>query len=223
MSGLTITTAPQNEPLDAAETISYLRLDANVDTTLVNNLIQTARFWCEDYTNRTLLTTTFTLSLDGIGYVDVPIKEGFHTGYSDTPRINYIELPRSPVQSVTHIKSYTDDNTASTLATSNYYSDLVREPARIVLRDGGSWPTDLRNANGIEVQYIAGYGDSRGTIPEPIRVAMLEYISFLYEHRGDDEGRALNPPMMITSLLQPYVIMRYGVSSYGGGMGFGYR
>ena len=147
MSGLTITTAPQNEPLDAAETISYLRLDANVDTTLVNNLIQAARFWCEDYTNRTLLTTTFTLSLDGIGYVDVPIKEGFHTGYSDTPRINYIELPKSPVQSVTHIKSYTDDNTASTLATSNYYSDLVREPARIVLRDGGSWPTDLRNAN----------------------------------------------------------------------------
>ena len=223
MSGLTITTAPANEPLDAAETISYLRLDSGVDTTLVNNLIQAARFWVEDYTNRTLLTTTFTLSLDGIGYVDVPIKEGFHTGYSDTPRINYIELPKSPVQSVTHIKSYTDDNTASTLAASNYYSDLVREPARIVLRDGGSWPTDLRNANGIEVEYITGYGDSRGTIPEPIRVAMLEYISFLYEHRGDDEGRALNPPMMITSLLQPYVIMRYGVSSYGGGMGFGYR
>ena len=223
MSGLTITTAPANEPLDAAETISYLRLDSGVDTTLVDNLIQAARFWVEDYTNRTLLTTTFTLSLDGIGYVDVPIKEGFHTGYSDTPRINYIELPKSPVQSVTHIKSYTDDNTASTLATSNYYSDLVREPARIVLRDGGSWPTDLRNANGIEVEYITGYGDSRAAIPEPIRVAMLEYISFLYEHRGDDEGRALNPPMMITSLLQPYVIMRYGVSSYGGGMGFGYR
>ena len=27
MSGLTITTAPANEPLDAAETISYLRID----------------------------------------------------------------------------------------------------------------------------------------------------------------------------------------------------
>jgi len=217
MSGLTITTAPANEPLDAAETISYLRLDSGVDTTLVNNLIQAARFWCEDYTNRTLLSTTFTLSLDSIGEVDVPLKEGMYTGYSQPSKINYIELPRSPIQSVTHIKSYADDNTATTLATSNYYEDLVREPARIVLRDGGSWPTDLRNANGIEVRYVAGYGDSRGTIPEPIRVAMLEYVSFLYEHRGDDEGRALNPPMMIKSLLQPYVIMRYGVSAFNGG------
>ncbi len=223
MSGLTITTAPANEPLDAAETISYLRLDSGVDTTLVDNLIKAARFWCEDYINRTLLTTTFTLSLDAIGQIDVPLKEGLHTGYSETPRVNYIELPRSPVQSVTSIKSFADDNTATTLAASNYFVDTVREPARVVLRDGGTWPTDLRNANGIEVLYIAGYGDSRSTIPEPIRVAMLEYVSFLYEHRGDDEGRALNPPMMIQSLLQPYVIMRYGVSPYNGGMAVGYR
>ena len=53
MSGLIITTAPANEPLDAAETISYLRIDLGVDTTLIDNLIQAARFWAEDYTNRT--------------------------------------------------------------------------------------------------------------------------------------------------------------------------
>lgn len=223
MSGLTITTAPQNEPLDAAETISYLRIDSGVDTTLVDNLIQAARFWVEDYTNRTLLTTVFTLSLDAIGEVDTPLKEGFHTGYSDTPRVNYIELPRSPVQSVTSIISYADDNTATTLAASNYFVDTVRVPARVVLRDGGTWPTDLRNANGIEVLYTAGYGDSRSSIPEPIRVAMLEYIAHLYEHRGDDEGRALNPPALIRSLLQPYIIMRYGVSPFNGGAYIAYR
>lgn len=223
MSGLTITTAPQNEPLDAAETISYLRIDSGVDTTLIDNLIQAARFWVEDYTNRTLLTTVFTLSLDAIGEVDTPLKEGFHTGYSDTPRVNYIELPRSPVQSVTSIISYADDNTATTLATSNYYVDTVRVPARVVLRDGGTWPTDLRNANGIEVLYTAGYGDSRASIPEPIRLAMLEYIAHLYEHRGDDEGRALNAPPLIRSLLQPYIIMRYGVSPFNGGAYIAYR
>ena len=224
MSGLTITTAPQNEPLDSGETISYLRVDSGVDTTLIDNLIQAARFWAEDYTNRTFLTTVFTLSLDAIGYVDVPLKEGFHTGYSDTPSVNYIELPRSPVQSVTSIKSYADDNTATTLATTNYYVDTVRVPARIVLRDGGSWPTDLRNANGIEVLYTAGYGASRADIPEPIRVAMLEYVTFMYEHRGDFERfPPPKPPMSLQMLLQPYVVMRYGVSSFGGGIGFGYR
>jgi len=224
MSGLTITTAPQNEPLDAGETISYLRIDSGVDTTLIDNLIQAARFWAEDYTNRTFLTTVFTLSLDGIGYVDVPLKEGFHTGHSDTPSVSYIELPRSPVQSVTSIKSFADDNTATTLAATNYFVDTVRVPARIVLRDGGSWPTDLRNANGIEVLYTAGYGASRADIPEPIRVAMLEYVTFMYEHRGDFERfPPPKPPVSLQMLLQPYVIMRYGVSSFGGGMGFGYR
>ena len=223
MSGLTITTAPANEPLDAAETISYLRIDSGVDTTLIDNLIQAARFWAEDYTNRTFLTTTFTLSLDAIGEVDVPLKEGFHTGYSETPRVNYIELPRSPVQSVTSIKSFADDNTKPRLQRQTIWLTQLGSQQGVVLRDGGTWPTDLRNANGIEVLYVAGYGDSRATIPEPIRVAMLEYIAFLYEHRGDDEGRALNPPMMIRSLLQPYVIMRYGVSPFNGGMAVGYR
>jgi len=217
MSGLVVTTAPQDEPLSSAETISYLRIDANVDTTLIDSLIKAARFWAEDYTNRTLLNTVYTLSLDSIGYHDVPIKEGMYTGAYKVPYMNYIELPRSPVSAVAHVKSFDDANNVSTLAASNYYVDTARVPARIVLRDSGTWPTDLRNANGIEVEYTAGYGSARSAIPEPIRVAMLEYITYLYEHRGDDEGRALNPPMMLTSLLQPYVIMRFGVSPLSGG------
>ncbi len=217
MSGLTITTAPQNEPLDAAETISYLRIDANVDTTLINNLIKAARFWAEDYTNRTLLNTVYTLSLDSVGYHDVPIKEGVYTGAYKVPYMNYIELPRSPVSAVTHVKSYDDSDNVSTFATSNYYVDTARVPARIVLRDSGTWPTDLRNANGIEVTYVAGYGSNRSDIPEAIRTAMLQYIINLYEHRGDDEGRGLTAPIMVTSLLQPYVVMRYGVSPLSGG------
>lgn len=216
MSGLVITTAPSDEPLSSAETISYLRIDSGVDTTLIDGLIQAARFWAEDYTNRTLLNTVYTLSLDSVGYRDVPIKEGMYTGAYKVPYLNYIELPRSPVSAVAHVKYYDDSDNVATWATSNYYVDTARVPARIVLRDSGTWPTDLRNANGIEVQYTAGYGSARSTIPEPIRVAMLQYISHLYEHRGDDEGRGLNPPALVTSLLQPYVIMRFGVSPLDG-------
>lgn len=217
MSGLVVTTAPSDEPLSSAETISYLRIDSGVDTTLIDNLIMAARFWVENYTNRTLLNTVYTLSLDKIGQAEPPIKEGLYTGAFQVPYLNYIELPRSPVSAVTSVKYYDDANNAETWAASNYYVDTAREPARIVLRDSGTWPTDLRNANGIEVLYTAGYGSARSTIPEPIRVAMLQYISHLYEHRGDDEGRGLNAPTLVTSLLQPYVIMRYGVSPLSGG------
>jgi hypothetical protein len=48
MSGLSVTTDPSSEPLTSAETISYLRLDSGVDTTLVGNLIKEARVWTEN-------------------------------------------------------------------------------------------------------------------------------------------------------------------------------
>ena len=217
MSGLVVTTAPSIEPLTSAETIAYLRIDSGVDTALISSLITAARFWAENYTNRTLINTVYTLSLDSVGFKDVPIKEGLYIGAYKVPYQNYIELPRSPVSAVAHVKYYDDANTGATWDTVNYYIDLVREPARIILRDSGTWPTDLRNANGIEVQYTAGYGTAITDIPEAIRVAMLQYIAHLYEHRGDDESKTLHPPMMITSLLQPYVITRFGVSPLSGG------
>lgn len=221
MSGLSVTTEPSIEPLTSAETVSYLRVDDGVDTTLISNLIKASRIWTENYTNRTLINTVYKLSLDGVGYYDVPIKEGIYTGAYKVPYLDYLELPRSPVSAVSSIVYYDDSDNQSTWASSNYYVDTVREPARVVLRDGGTWPTDLRNANGIEVNYTAGYGTATTDVPEAIRVAMLEHISFLYEHRGDDEkqgfGTGLKTSPMVKSLLQPYVIMRYGVSAFGRG------
>ncbi len=217
MSGLSVTTAPSTEPLTSAETIAYLRLDSGVDTTLIANLIKAARVMTENYLNRTLINTVYKLSIDAIGEIEEPLKEGIYTAPFQVSLINYIELPRSPVSAVSSVKYFSDDNTESTWATTNYYVDTVREPARIVLRDGGSWPTDLRNANGIEVNYTAGYGTNTTDVPEAIRVAMLEYITFLYEHRGEDEGRATKISPMISNLLQPFIIMRYGKSAFGGG------
>lgn len=217
MSGLSVTTEPSIEPLTSAETVSYLRVDDGVDTTLISNLIKASRIWTENYTNRTLINTVYKLSLDGVGYYDVPIKEGIYTGAYKVPYLDYLELPRSPVSAVSSIVYYDDSDNQSTWASSNYYVDTVREPARVVLRDGGTWPTDLRNANGIEVNYTAGYGTATTDVPEAIRVAMLEHIAFLYEHRGDDEGRTLEGSPMVKSLLQPYVVMRYGVSAFGRG------
>ena len=66
MSGLTIVTPPTIEPLTNAETINYLRLDSGVDNMLVESLITTARNWVENYTNRTLINTTYKLSFSKI-------------------------------------------------------------------------------------------------------------------------------------------------------------
>ena len=84
------------------------------------------------------------------------------------------------------------------------YKRQTREPARIVLRTGETFPTALRVANAIEVIYVVGYA-SAFAIPEPIRIGMLQHIAYMYEHRGD-MYEAQSAPSLMKSLYSPYVI-----------------
>ncbi len=221
MSGLTVVTAPADEPLGMTEVKDFLRLDDQVDDSFVRSFIIAAREWVENYTGRALITRTLKLSLDGVREADTALWEGTKVGPYQTFYKNYIEVPQPPLIAVSSIVYYDDSDNQSTWASSNYYVDSVREPGRIVLRDGGTFPTDLRNANGIEVNYTAGYGTTPSSIPEALRVAMLQYIMHLYEHRGDDEGRAVEFPPLIRSLVQPYKIMRYGDHAFNKGYASG--
>ena len=213
MAGLTVTSAASIDPVTVAELRNYARIDDGIDSTLLTALIKAATNWCEEYTNRVFITRTLRLSLDGISEFDVPLKEGMYTAPYTVYLQNYIELPKPPLGSVSSIVYFDDSDNQSTWDTSNYYVDAESTPPRVVLRDGGAWPTDLRNANGIQVTYTAGYGSNATDVPEAIRIAIQQYATHLYEHRGDDEGRGLNSPALVQNLLQPYKVMRYGVSS----------
>jgi uncharacterized phiE125 gp8 family phage protein len=153
--------------------------------------------------------------LDGYTQASEAVWEGTRTSPSITTVSNHIELAASPVVAVTSIKYYDDADNETTWDASNYYVDTVATIAKIVLRDGGSLPTDLRAANGLEINFTAGYGSSPTNVPEPIRVAILQYMTFLYEHRGDFERfPAPTPPAVLDTLLRPYKIMRFGGHPY---------
>ena len=216
MSGLEEVTGPAVEPISRIEAREHLRLDDDVDDAQVRAYVLAARIWAENYTGRALITRTVAQYLDAFAEVEQPLWEGWKTGPNIVNYQNFIELALAPAISVAHIKYFTDDDTEHTWAASNYYVDTVRSPARIVLRDGGSYPTSLRAANGLKITYDAGYGATPQLVPEPIRVAMLQYTAFLYEHRGDFERfPPPQPPKVLTQLLQPYQIMRFGSSPYG--------
>jgi|DEB0MinimDraft_6_1074348.scaffolds.fasta_scaffold26178_2 hypothetical protein len=217
MSGLQIVTEPAREPVTAIEAREHLRLDDDVDNIQVMAYIMAAREWAENYTGRVFITRTLRQFLDSTPAVTNNGFNGYRTGHQNslTGGQYAIEIAASPVISVTSVKYYNDAGTESTWATSNYYVDTVRDVPRIVLLDGGSWPTDLRGANGLEINFTAGYGSSPDSVPEPIRLAILQYCTFLYEHRGDFEGSALpKPPSLLQALLQPYKIMRFGATPY---------
>lgn len=215
MSGLIEVTGPAVEPISRIEAREHLRLDDDVDDSQVRAYITAARVWAENYTGRVFINRTMRQSLDGYTSHSGGYWEGTVTAPSITTVSNHIELAASPVASVTSIKYFDDADNESTWDSSNYYVDTVGDVAKIVLRDGGSLPTDLRAANGLEITFVAGYGTSPTNVPEPIRVAILQYMTFLYEHRGDFERfPPPTPPAILKTLLQPYKIMRFGSHPY---------
>ena len=119
--------------------------------------------------------------------------------------MNAIELPRPPLQSVTSLTVYDDADAASVVAASTYFVDSDREPGRIVLRSGKTWPTVGRVAGGVEVVYVAGYGAATG-VPQTIRQGILLLTAHLYENREavSAEPGAAELPLCVAALWQPY-------------------
>ena len=186
-----LVTAPLLEPITLAEAKSHIRVENTADDTLITNLIKSSRQMAEQYTSMSFIDTTWQLFMD-----DWPASysEPWWNGVRELP-INYfnknsfIEIPIAPLQSVSHIKTYDNADTATTISPTKYqvstYSGFTPSRGRITLRDGATWPTFERNADGIEVQFVSGFGTATTDVPETIRQALLIDIAFKYENRGD--------------------------------------
>lgn len=210
MAGYQIKQDATYYPLEVKDVKDYLRLDENEDEIYVRTLIASATSYAQETLNRSLVNRSIVLALDGAGEIELPLQEGMYDG-ADIPRMNdKIKLPFGNVQSITSIKYYDKHDNEYIFEPSNYYLDNFSSPARVILRDGATWPSSLRDANGLQIEYVSGYGNNPKQVPEQIRVAMLQYIAFLYEHRGDFER--FPPPAMpaaINVLLQPYKVYQF--------------
>ena len=114
MAGLTIVADVSGEPISADNVREYAHIDDGVETTVINNMIKSSRLYVENYLGRSLLNRTLKLSIDYVDEVDQPLWEGTRIGPDMAIRRRYIQLPRPPVVSVTHVKTFDDDDTATT-------------------------------------------------------------------------------------------------------------
>jgi uncharacterized phiE125 gp8 family phage protein len=165
------TTPPAVEPLTLSETKIFLRIDHSNDDDLVTGLIVAARQLCESVTGRSLIARSYSLYLDRWPAV--------------------FSLPQPPLLSVTRINVYDANNTAAEFTAGNYFVDTVGVPGRIVLTENAVPPQPERMANGIEIQFSAGYGSAATSVPALLRQGMKQVIAHLYEHRGDSPDQAL--------------------------------
>lgn len=214
---LKVIAQPSGEQISLADARLHLRLDDDGDSPpthpddpwLSAVGIPAAREYCEGDLARALAPQTLELALESfdaeIVFVTRHGRRIWHRHRHDV-----IELPMSPVRSVTSVK-YTDtDGTERTLDTTIYDVDLYSAPARIVLAFGASWPATQDIPNAVKIRYEAGYtlpGDSPDTDPLPaaLRAAMLLVLGALYENREDQtEARLSQIPLGAMALMAPY-------------------
>jgi uncharacterized phiE125 gp8 family phage protein len=186
-----VTTEPTNEPVARTEAKLHLKVDYTTDDDLIDELIKTARQWCEDYEGRSYMTQTITL-------------------YMDSFCSDVIYLPRPPILSVDSVKYLDDTDTWQTLDTSIYDVDLFSNVGRIILAYGQSWPTTLADRNAVQIIYKTGYSETAADaskIPSRVKSAMKLIVGHLYENRENSiiGLTAQNIPMGATSLLNDRV------------------
>lgn len=184
---------PAIEPISLAEARAHMRVSHSEEDQLIAGLISSARITVETITRRSLITQKFKLYSDGF------------------PPQNVLKLPHTPVTDVESVKYWNTDGILTEFFSSNYWLDTVSAPARIVLRDGISYPdTQLERPNTVEITYFAGYGDTRDAIPAPIRHAVKLLVAHLYENPDIvSAGQLSEIPMSCDYLLAPYRVITF--------------
>lgn len=184
---LKIATPPTEELIGLAEAKLHCRIDLDDDDYLLVGLIRSARETIELISRRALISQSWDLVLDA------------------WPGGTSLELPRPPLQSVTSIKYYDDDDSVATMSSDDYYVDTYSEPGRIVLRSDATWPAGtLRVANGVIVRFVAGFGDTAGDVPERYVQALKLLVGHWYENRESIIATGAVPkeiPLGVQSLL----------------------
>jgi uncharacterized phiE125 gp8 family phage protein len=197
-----VVTAPADTPVSLAEVKAHLRVDDDTEDALVTAMIAGAVGTAEFYLGRSLITQTLRLAFDRW-------PEEAAGPWSSGPRI--IELARPPVQSIAAVTVYDEDDQATVVDTDVYrLANGSNDRARLVLRQGQSWPTGVRATDAVEIDYLAGYGDAGTDVPEPIRQGLLALIAFWFEHREGEAWNSVLPslPIGAASFWRPFRLMR---------------
>jgi uncharacterized phiE125 gp8 family phage protein len=188
--GLKRTADSASEPITLPEAKDHLEIEHGDKDTLIASLITAARNMAESYTNRSLFTQTWVMTMSY-----------FPCGV--------IELKRGITASITSLKYYDGAGSQQTWNSANYRLDNSDDIA-IIQADNG-WPTDVYDrSDAVEITYVTGWANV-ANIPEAIKSALKMTVAHLFENRQDVVvGSQVNEmPMSSKYLLDPYVIRHY--------------
>jgi uncharacterized phiE125 gp8 family phage protein len=160
-----ITTAPLVEPVTLSEVKAALNIETSDDDDLIEDYIAEARRLIEEQCSSALITQTVTEKYDDFSVV--------------------LELSVNPVQSVTSIQYIDEDGATKTVSASDYVVDTYSIPTRIAEGPDANWPSTQDRIATVTVVYVAGYGNTAGSVPLPLKRAIHLYVGSFYEQRED--------------------------------------
>jgi len=152
---------PAEEPVSLVEAKAFLRVDDAVEDALITTLIGAARLHVEGVTGRALLAQSWRVVLD------------------EWPEDRQVRLPVTPFMAVTEITAYDAAGAGHVVPLAQF----MREPDRLLLPATVSGMPALRERQGIEIDYVAGFGTEPEDVPVDIRAALLALVGYWHEHR----------------------------------------
>ena len=155
-------TAPLVEPVTLSELKEFAEIDHDDRDEMLKKMIKAMREEVEEYLHRALIEQSWLYYLDA----------WFPTA---------LELPRSPLISITAVLLYDNDDASEAWSSDNYLVDITSTPGRIVDLNGP--PTTTRDTRGIEIEFKAGYGTAQGDVPEPIRQAIMRGAALMFDEK----------------------------------------
>ena len=156
---------PALEPVTLDDARAFVRMDDTAEDGLLATLIAAARIHIESVTGRALISQAWRAVLDC------------------WPADRSVILPVSPVVSLTAITAYDADGTATELPLDGVLLDSAGAPARLFLPADFDPPVLLRERQGIEIDYLAGFGDTAAAVPAVLRQALLLLVGYWFENR----------------------------------------
>jgi uncharacterized phiE125 gp8 family phage protein len=100
-----------------------------------------------------------------------------------------IELPAGPVQSITSVKYFDEDNVEQTLASSEYFLDNDT----LMWATSFSAPSIYLRPSAVRITYLTGY--AADALPAVIRTAILQAVKHWYDNR--DIAQVVGPEQMM--------------------------
>jgi len=152
---------PAEEPVSLAEAKAFLRVDDAAEDALITTLIGAARLHVEGVTGKALIAQSWRIVLD------------------DWPASREVRLPVAPLIAVTAIVATDDNGGSHEIGLSQFRSG----PDRLIVPRVVVGMPRLQERQGLEIDYVAGFGTEPEVVPADLRQAVLGLVAHWHEHR----------------------------------------